>query len=132
MPVDLSNSIRNFMLLRIGKSRIFGRINLDNNVHLSLFGRPHRRVPHIKQRPCKFNALCAHCLAFTTQKKRPALKKINRIFPALGKINGELHINRINIDTGAFRTGILTALVIEEESSRFLQATAEGLVSRIE
>lgn len=42
--------------------------------------------------------------------------------------NPELHINRINIDTGAFRTGILTALVIENEQRYFLQATDTGSV----
>lgn len=33
--------------------------------------------------------------------------------------------NRINVDTGAFRSGLLTALVIEEESRRLLQVVED-------
>lgn len=33
--------------------------------------------------------------------------------------------NRIGIDTGAFRTGVLTALVLEGESRRYIQAVAD-------
>jgi len=34
--------------------------------------------------------------------------------------------NRIGVDTGAYRTGILTALVLEGEERRFLNAVASG------
>jgi serine/threonine protein phosphatase 1 len=37
--------------------------------------------------------------------------------------------NRIGIDTGAYRTGILTALVIEEEVRRYLRTGEPGTVS---
>jgi serine/threonine protein phosphatase 1 len=36
--------------------------------------------------------------------------------------------NRIGIDTGAYRTGVLTALVIEEEVRRYLRTGASGAV----
>lgn len=40
----------------------------------------------------------------------------------------EMLPNRIGIDTGAFHTGVLTALVLEQQSRRLLQ-TGEGLAS---
>ena len=34
----------------------------------------------------------------------------------------DIRLNRVNCDTGAFKTGVLTALVIEGAEKRFLQA----------
>jgi serine/threonine protein phosphatase 1 len=42
----------------------------------------------------------------------------------------EMLPNRINIDTGAHRHGVLTALVAEGLTKRFLHASEDGIVSR--
>jgi serine/threonine protein phosphatase 1 len=39
----------------------------------------------------------------------------------------EIHANRIGIDTGAYATGRLTCLVLEENEQRFLQAGGSGV-----
>ena len=39
----------------------------------------------------------------------------------------EIHANRIGIDTGAYATGRLTCLVLEENGQRFLQAGGSGV-----
>ena len=39
----------------------------------------------------------------------------------------EIHTNRIGIDTGAYATGRLTCLVLEENEQRFLQAGGSGV-----
>ena len=51
------------------------------------------------------------------------------ILPVLGRTERDIRANRINIDTGAYASSILTALILEGSELRFL-ATDGGVARR--